>query len=101
MTGHATVYVAEDGTCRVVPLDVTTVGLLTAREVAVVPRGSTDEELGSRAIDAIETAGRLVQHPQSQAEWSARTKTFVRAMATAVTASCERKFGRGRIWRRR
>lgn len=80
MAGHAIVYVAEDGTSRVVAMDVTTAGVSTSREPLIVAPGSSDEELGARVIDAVDGAGRVVEQPQSQTEWSARTQAFVRAM---------------------
>ena len=78
---RATVYVDRAGSFRIVPTDLTPAGVGIARssgvDLVLMP---SDEELGLRVLDALHTAGRVVAHPASQAEWSTATRSFLRAM---------------------
>ena len=75
-----TVYLAKDGSYRIVPYHQTTMGVGIAGYAVDVLDSPADEELGARVLAALDTAGRVVPHPHSQEEWSAHTRSFVRAM---------------------
>jgi hypothetical protein len=77
---HATVYVDRGGAFRIVPNDVTAVGVGVARssDVDKVVQPS-DEDLGRRVLAALASAGRPVPHP-AQSEWSSLARSFHRAM---------------------
>jgi hypothetical protein len=77
---RATVYVASDGSFRIVADDRTPMGVVISRADVDLVNAPTNEELGARVLGALASAGRLVAHPNSQKQWSTLTRSFVQAM---------------------